>query len=89
LLALLRHLGERQCHEVLVEAGARLAGAFLAAGLVDQLLVYLAPKLLGSEGWPLASLPFERLDEAIELDITDLRAVGEDWRITAEPRRRP
>ncbi len=88
LAALLRHLGERQCHEVLVEAGARLAGAFLAAGLVDQLLVYLAPKLLGSEGWPLASLPFERLDEAIELDITDLRAVGEDWRITAEPRRR-
>ncbi|MFZ5654921.1 MAG: bifunctional diaminohydroxyphosphoribosylaminopyrimidine deaminase/5-amino-6-(5-phosphoribosylamino)uracil reductase RibD [Pseudomonadota bacterium] len=88
LAALLRHLGERQCHEVLVEAGARLAGALLAQGLVDQLILYLAPKLLGSEGWPLASLPLHRLAEAIELDIVDLRAVGADWRLIAEPRRR-
>ena len=88
LAALLRRLGERQCHEVLVEAGAKLAGALLAQGLVDQLILYLAPKLLGSEGWPLAQLPLARLAEAIDLDIVDLRAVGADWRILAEPRRR-
>ena len=88
LPALLSHLAERHCHEVLVEAGAKLAGAFLAAGLVDELVLYIAPKLLGSDGWPLAELPFTRLVEAIELRITDVRAVGEDWRITAQPRDR-
>ena len=87
LSALLHHLGERHCHEVLVEAGAKLAGAFLAAGLVDQLVLYVAPKLLGSDGWPLAELPFTRLAEAIDLRLADVRAVGDDWRITAEPRR--
>jgi len=87
LLALLRHLGERHCHEILVEAGAKLAGALLAAGLVDELVLYVAPKLLGSDGWPLAELPFTRLAEAIDLRITEVRAVGADWRITATPRR--
>lgn len=85
--ALVRHLGGRQCHDVLVEAGARLAGAFLSAGLVDELVLYVAPKLLGSLGWPLAALPFTRLAEAIDLTVTDVRAVGDDWRITALPRR--
>jgi diaminohydroxyphosphoribosylaminopyrimidine deaminase/5-amino-6-(5-phosphoribosylamino)uracil reductase len=86
--ALLRHLGNRQCHDVLVEAGARLAGAFLNAGLVDELVLYVAPKLLGSSGWPLATLPFTRLAEAIDLTVTDVRAVGDDWRVTAHPRRK-
>lgn len=88
LQALLHHLGSLHCHDVLVEAGARLAGAFLRAGLVDELVLYLAPKLLGSDGWPLATLPFTRLAEAIDLTVTDLRAVGDDWRITALPKRR-
>lgn len=88
LSALLDHLAERHCHEVLVEAGARLAGAFLADGLVDELVLYVAPKLVGGDGRPLAELPFTRLADAIDLNITDVRAVGEDWRITAQPRRR-
>ena len=64
----------------------RLA-SFLQAGLVDELVLYIAPKLLGSDGWPLAELPFTRLAEAIDLRLADVRAVGDDWRITAEPRR--
>jgi len=48
----------------------------------------MAPKLLGSDGWPLAELTLTRLAEAIDLNITDVRAVGEDWRIIAQPRRR-
>ena len=88
LSALLDQLAERHCHEVLVEAGARLAGAFLTERLVDELVLYMAPKLLGSDGWPLAELTLTRLAEAIDLNITDVRAVGEDWRIIAQPRRR-
>lgn len=81
LEALLKELGRRDCHDVLVEAGAKLAGAFLNAGLVDELLVYMAPKLMGSNGWPMAALPFQRMSEAIDLKIIDVRAIGRDWRI--------
>lgn len=83
LHALLKELGRRQRHDVLVEAGAKLAGAFLNAGLVDELVLYMAPKLMGSDGWPMAALPFAQMSQAIALNITDIRAVGKDWRITA------
>lgn len=73
-------------NEVLAECGPTLAGALLAAGLVDELIVYLAPALLGHEARAFASLPgLERLDQKIGLRFTDLRQIGSDLRITAAP----
>ncbi|KAA0690124.1 bifunctional diaminohydroxyphosphoribosylaminopyrimidine deaminase/5-amino-6-(5-phosphoribosylamino)uracil reductase RibD [Halopseudomonas laoshanensis] len=85
LKALLLELAKRGCNEVLVESGARLAGAFVNAGLVDELVVYMAPRLLGSRARPLLELPFDTMAEAMQLDVTDMRVVGRDWRITARP----
>ncbi|MGK2914082.1 MAG: bifunctional diaminohydroxyphosphoribosylaminopyrimidine deaminase/5-amino-6-(5-phosphoribosylamino)uracil reductase RibD [Porticoccaceae bacterium] len=83
LRALLQELARRECNEVLVEAGAKLSGAFLVEGLVDELVLYLAPKLLGSNAMPLALLPFDHLAQGLALRVTDMRAMGADWRITA------
>ncbi|MEJ6654920.1 MAG: bifunctional diaminohydroxyphosphoribosylaminopyrimidine deaminase/5-amino-6-(5-phosphoribosylamino)uracil reductase RibD [Pseudomonas sp.] len=85
LAALLRELAQRGCNEVLVESGAGLAGAFWRAGLVDELIVYMAPRLLGSRARPLLELPFDEMAEAMDLDVTDMRVIGGDWRITARP----
>jgi diaminohydroxyphosphoribosylaminopyrimidine deaminase / 5-amino-6-(5-phosphoribosylamino)uracil reductase len=86
LLAVLRLLGERGANEVWVEAGPRLAGAFLQQRLFDELIVYLAPTLLGSGAMPLAQLPpLASLDAKPALRFTDCRSVGDDLRITAVP----
>ncbi len=82
---LLAELGARQCNEVLVESGAGLAGAFFQAGLVDEVIVYMAPRLLGSRARPLLELPIDNMAGAMDLEITDMRAIGRDWRITARP----
>ncbi|QEM80850.1 bifunctional diaminohydroxyphosphoribosylaminopyrimidine deaminase/5-amino-6-(5-phosphoribosylamino)uracil reductase RibD [Halomonas binhaiensis] len=86
LAALLSWLAEHeQCNDVLVETGATLAGAMMDAGLVDELRLYLAPTLLGSEARPLLNLGLERMDQQRPLDILDIRAFGKDWRILARP----
>ena len=85
LSALLRLLAARGCNEVLVESGARLAGAFWQAGLVDELLIYMAPRLLGSLARPLLELPLALMSEAQDVRIEELRAVGNDWLIRARP----
>lgn len=82
--AVLEYLGAREINEVHLEAGATLCGAFLQAGLVDELVIYMAPHLMGDAARGLFSLPgLERMDQRIGLDIRDIRAVGDDWRITA------
>lgn len=86
LRAVVEALAQRDCNEVLVEAGATLAGAFLSAGLVDELIVYMAPKLLGSAARPLLTLPLQQMTEALDLEIGEIIAVGSDWRISARPR---
>ena len=86
LEALLRLLGERGANEVLVEAGPRLAGAFARAGLVDEYQIFVAPKLLGSSARPLLDWPLQQMAEAPALQIDDIRAFGDDWRIRAVPR---
>lgn len=85
LAALMAWLGDQQCNEVMVEAGAVLAGAFWRAGYVDRLTIYMAPTLLGSSGRPLLELPLDKMREQQRLDIHDIRAVGNDWRIDASP----
>lgn len=85
LLAVLRELAQRQCNEVLVEAGATLAGSFLRRGLLDELIIYMAPKLLGSNARPLFDLPLHTMSAALPVKVRDMRAVGDDWRITAVP----
>ncbi|WKT59888.1 bifunctional diaminohydroxyphosphoribosylaminopyrimidine deaminase/5-amino-6-(5-phosphoribosylamino)uracil reductase RibD [Microbulbifer thermotolerans] len=83
LSALLKELARRQCNEILVESGATLSGEFLYRGHVDELIVYMAPKLLGSTARPLFELPIARMGSVLPVTITDMRAVGHDWRITA------
>ncbi len=89
LQAVLERLGEEQINEVLVETGATLSGAMLQAGLVDELIIYVAPHLMGDGARGLFHLPgLERMEQRIGLDIRDIRAVGADWRVTAAVQRR-
>ncbi|MDE2090099.1 MAG: bifunctional diaminohydroxyphosphoribosylaminopyrimidine deaminase/5-amino-6-(5-phosphoribosylamino)uracil reductase RibD, partial [Gammaproteobacteria bacterium] len=84
LAAVMSLLARREVNEVLLEAGARLSGAMLRAGLIDELVIYMAPHLMGDRARGLFHLPgLERMDQRIGLEIVDVRAVGEDWRITA------
>ncbi|MCF6753466.1 bifunctional diaminohydroxyphosphoribosylaminopyrimidine deaminase/5-amino-6-(5-phosphoribosylamino)uracil reductase RibD [Stutzerimonas degradans] len=85
LTALLRELAARGANEVLVEAGPRLVGAFARLGLIDEYQIIMAAKFLGSSARPLLELPLERMSEARELKIVDIRAVGDDWKIVATP----
>ncbi|WP_432764951.1 bifunctional diaminohydroxyphosphoribosylaminopyrimidine deaminase/5-amino-6-(5-phosphoribosylamino)uracil reductase RibD [Halomonas elongata] len=88
LEALLSYLASHEeANEVLLETGATLAGAMLDTGLVDEMQLFVAPTLLGGEARPLFELPgLTRMDEQRPLDIRDIRAVGNDWRIIAVPR---
>lgn len=85
LRQLLTELADRQCNEVLVEAGAELAGAFFRQGLADELIIYVAPKLMGSDARPLFELPLQIMDESLPVRFTDVRTIGRDIRITAVP----
>ncbi|HEX9813161.1 MAG TPA: bifunctional diaminohydroxyphosphoribosylaminopyrimidine deaminase/5-amino-6-(5-phosphoribosylamino)uracil reductase RibD [Burkholderiales bacterium] len=85
LSGLMQFLAKFDLNEILIEAGAQVAGAFLDAGLVDELVVYLAPTLLGDAGRGMFHLPALRtLADRYELQVTDVRAVGDDWRVTAK-----
>jgi diaminohydroxyphosphoribosylaminopyrimidine deaminase/5-amino-6-(5-phosphoribosylamino)uracil reductase len=81
LPAVMKYLAARNCNEVLLEAGAVLAGAALRAGLVDEWFLYMAPCLMGSSGRPLIDWPMTAMSEQQAIDIVDIRAVGKDWRI--------
>ncbi len=85
LQALLALLGEREVNEVLVECGARLAGAFLDQQLVDELVLYAAPTLLGSSARPLVDLPIELMKDQRRLALKDVRRVGADLRLVLAP----
>ena len=86
LRQLMAELSARQCNEILVESGPRLAGALLREGLLDELIVYMAPALLGDRARPLLALGLDDMADKVELQIEDVRKVGQDWRFTARPR---
>ena len=81
LKLLLSWLASQGCNEILVEAGATLAGAFVSQELVDELWVYMAPKLLGSKARPLLGLPFDTMAQQIPMSVSDIRVIGDDIRL--------
>jgi diaminohydroxyphosphoribosylaminopyrimidine deaminase/5-amino-6-(5-phosphoribosylamino)uracil reductase len=84
LAAVAKLLGSRGFNEVTVETGGKLMGSLLRAGIVDELVIYMAPMILGDAAQDLFVLPELRsLDNAIRPRIVDMRPVGNDWRITA------
>ena len=86
LEAVLRLLAERGINEVQLEAGATLAGGFLSAGLVDELLLYIAPVLLGERARPLFDgLHINEMAERLQLQVVDTRRIGDDLRLLLRP----
>jgi len=84
LAQVMTRLGELQFNEVWVEAGARLNGALLDAGLIDELVIYLAPQVLGVDGRGMFAIePLASLEGRIEVEYQEVRKVGKDLRITA------
>ena len=84
LTAVARELGARGFNEVMIETGGRLNGSLLAAGLVDEMVLYFAPKIFGDSAQGLFDLPeMTRLEQALQPRVTDVRTVGEDLRLTA------
>jgi riboflavin biosynthesis pyrimidine reductase len=82
LHAVLARLGELEMNEVLVEAGPTLGGAFVQQGLADELLLYMAPKLLGPQARPLFDLPLlDDLQQAPRFRIIEQIPIGEDLRL--------
>lgn len=89
LPGLMVELARRGCNEVLAETGATLAGGLWRADLVDELVLYWAPTLLGSEARPLLALPFTTMAQQQRLRVVSMTAVGEDWRLIARPDTQP
>jgi diaminohydroxyphosphoribosylaminopyrimidine deaminase / 5-amino-6-(5-phosphoribosylamino)uracil reductase len=84
LIAMLRDLAASGCNEMLVEAGSILNGALLQAGLIDELVLYVAPQLLGDTARGMAQVgELTMLDQCVELEWQDVRNVGKDLRILA------
>lgn len=85
LKALMSLLAANEVNEVLVETGATLSGAVLSSGLIDELIVYTAPKLMGDGARGLFKLPgLESMADAVELAWRDVRMVGNDLRLTMQ-----
>ncbi|MGZ8156414.1 MAG: bifunctional diaminohydroxyphosphoribosylaminopyrimidine deaminase/5-amino-6-(5-phosphoribosylamino)uracil reductase RibD [Burkholderiales bacterium] len=87
LAALMQALAHREMNEVHVEAGLRLNGSLLDHGLADELLVYLAPTILGDAARSMFALPeLRNLSERREVEVTDVRMIGQDIRVQARVR---
>jgi diaminohydroxyphosphoribosylaminopyrimidine deaminase/5-amino-6-(5-phosphoribosylamino)uracil reductase len=83
----LADLADREVNDVLVEAGPSISGHLLSSGLVDELVIYQAPHIMGSETKPMFRTPgWRRLADRRALDIVDVRRIGTDIRITARPK---
>lgn len=88
LESLLRWLAGQEVNEVLLEAGPTLAGAALTGGLIDELMLYIAPHLMGDGAHGLFRLPgLTRMEHRIPLHITQVRQIGPDLRLRLRPAR--
>ena len=86
LPSLIQALAERQINEVMVEAGAVLNGSLLQAGLIDELLLYYAPILLGGQARDMFAMPaLESMQQKLQLQVLETRQVGSDWFMRAKP----
>lgn len=82
LQQVLELLAEHGVNELLVEAGAGLAGSFVQQSCVDRLMVYIAPKLMGDSARGLFELPYTQMAQSQELKLEDMRMVGDDVRLS-------
>lgn len=88
LEAVIERLAELECNEVLVEAGPTLAGEFIRLGLVDEIVVYMAPVVLGDSARSLFNLPpLSRMCDRCEFEWRDVARIGDDLRLTLRPKR--
>lgn len=85
LEGLLIQLGDRGCNDVLVEAGAELVGSFVAAGLWDEWVAYVAPALMGGDARGLMKKTFAEMRDVRRGKIVDVQTIGEDVRVTMVP----
>lgn len=86
LVVLMMQLGRRQINTIWTEAGATLSGALIQAGLVDELILYMAPKLLGDKAMGLCKLPgLEQLSQAPQFILQDVQQIGKDLRLRLLP----
>lgn len=84
---LIPHLAKRELNTILIECGPTLAGSVLQAGLVDELIVYLAPCLLGDQARGLVILPgLQQLAQRLSFELTGTQSIGPDLRLTLRPR---
>ena len=86
LSSVLSRLGSEGVNELLVEAGSTLSGSFLASHLWDELIVYIAPKLMGQDAKPLAKIDVASMSETFNATVTSITEVGEDIRVILKPR---
>jgi diaminohydroxyphosphoribosylaminopyrimidine deaminase/5-amino-6-(5-phosphoribosylamino)uracil reductase len=83
LTDLLAQLAARDCNEVLFECGATLAGSLVRSGLLDEIVLYMAPRFMGKDARSLLNIPtIDTMHDLVELAITDVRTVGKDLRLT-------
>ena len=85
LAAVFDYLGKQQLNHIWVEAGAKLAGALLQSKLIDELILYQAPKLMGNTGQDLFAIePLTTMQQAYTLNWTDIRQIGPDLKLSAK-----
>jgi diaminohydroxyphosphoribosylaminopyrimidine deaminase / 5-amino-6-(5-phosphoribosylamino)uracil reductase len=83
IAAVLLELGRRECNDLLVEAGPKLASLLLALELCDELIVYFAPKILGPDAKAMFQLdPLRRLEDALQFRIQSADVIGTDLKVT-------
>lgn len=83
LPATLKWLGNAQINELLVEAGATIAGSFMQQKLVNQLILYTAPVIMGSSARPLFEINIEEMDKRLHIEDFTIKQMGKDWRLMA------